>query len=217
MVHSTFLPECMYCGLQRGMPTDGLTTYHKGGTCQSELIFPISQSVITANNGALCKIQHIHIDPVKATSTPLWSNFTVWSKSCMVLVFYNKKTTHVFNKFQSYDNIVEKGCAGGLKISCWLMSLTLQSLCAAMLDCECDEMRWNWQASLVPHLILADQWWRNLCWIPLKSSRVQFYTWIGIGITEIGMIHVIGGWMASDANYSWSQAWTHCQCSATLS
>ena len=33
--------------------------------------------------------------------------------SRMVLVGYNKKT-RVFNKFQSYDNIVEKGCAGGL-------------------------------------------------------------------------------------------------------
>ena len=26
-----------------------------------------------------------------------------------------QKTTRVFNEFQSYDNIVEKGCAGGLK------------------------------------------------------------------------------------------------------
>ena len=30
----------------------------------------------------------------------------------MVLVGYNKAC--VFNQFQSYDNIAEKGCAGGL-------------------------------------------------------------------------------------------------------
>ena len=29
---------------------------------------------------------------------------------------FMSKKTHVFNKFQSYDNIVDKGCAGGLNL-----------------------------------------------------------------------------------------------------
>ena len=43
----------------------------------------------------------------------------------MIIAFYSiygfgrlkQRTTCVFNKFQSYDNIAEKGCAGGLKIT----------------------------------------------------------------------------------------------------
>ncbi len=34
---------------------------------------------------------------------------------CMCVGRLQQRTTCVFNQFQIYDNIAEKGCAGGLK------------------------------------------------------------------------------------------------------
>ncbi len=81
---------------------------------------------------------------------------------------------------------VDQGRYDPLKIWCWLMSVTLQSLCAAMIDCEFDEMHWNWQASLAVHGTE-----------PISGLQIIRTVWS----------EVVAQWVKNDHFSSWR--WTH--------